>query len=296
MRNKGETRIPLSVQAARGLAPWVATPKRMRARPFALILALAATAFGPSAASFAQTAKPAETKTHPSVSSGAPADLSGVWRRSRRAPDKARKYTIYELAFSISVDKPSMTPWAQEKFNANKPNLGLRSVSISESNDPILQCFPPGVPRVYLIRGEPVEIAQIPGRVLMLFEYDHFVRNIYTDGREHAKDLPPSWMGDAIGKWEGDTLVVDTIGFNDKTWLDNDGHPHTEDLHLIERIHRVNHDTLTIDTMIEDPKAYTKPWTGHWTYELKPSWNIGEMICEDNMTYGDMQQKSEGAK
>ena len=88
-----------------------------------------------------------------------------------------------------------------------------------------------------------MEIAHIPGRVLMLFEYDHFVRNIFTDGREHPKDLNPSWMGDSIGKWEGDTLVVDTVGFNDKTWLDNDGHPHTEDLHVVERIRRVNHDT-----------------------------------------------------
>ena len=78
-------------------------------------------------------------------------------------PDKARKYTIYELAFSITSEKPPMTPWAEEKFKANKPNVGPNSVSISESNDPILQCFPPGVPRIYLVRGEPVEIAHIPG-------------------------------------------------------------------------------------------------------------------------------------
>ena len=266
----------------------------MGSRSWGLILAIAAAALGPaSSASFAQAGKPAEIKTH---AANTPVDLSGVWRRSRRAPDKTRKYTIYELAFSITSEQPPMSPWAEDRYNANKPNLGPRAVSISESNDPILQCFPPGVPRVYLIRGEPVEIAQIPGRVLMMFEYDHFVRNIYTDGREHAKDLPGSWMGDAIGKWEGDTLVVDTVGFNDKTWLDNDGHPHTEDLHLTERIRRVNHDTLTIDTTIDDPKAYTKPWSGHWIYELKPGWNLGEMVCEDNMTYSDMQQKSEGTK
>ncbi len=223
-----------------------------------------------------------------------PADLSGVWRRSRRAPDKARKYTIYELAFAITSEKPSMTPWAEEKFNANKPEIGPRSVSLSESNDPILKCAPPGVPRVYLVRAEPIEIANLPGRVLMIFEYDHFVRNIFTDGRPHPSDPNPTWMGDSIGKWDGDTLVVDTIGFNDKTWLDNDGHPHSEDLHVIERIRRVNHDTLTIDTTIEDPKAYTKPWGGHAIYDLKPDWTLGEMVCEDNETYGDMQQKSEG--
>jgi len=264
----------------------------MRNRSLCLTLvAFAALTFSPS--NRAQTATPDAPKVH---NTAPPVDLSGVWRRSRRAPDKARKYTIYELAFAITSEEPQMTPWAQEIYAANKPNVGPRSVSLSESNDPIMQCAPPGVPRIYLIRGEPVEIANIPGRVLMLFEYDHFVRNIYTDGREHPKDLNPSWMGDSIGRWEGDTLVVDTVGFNDKTWLDNDGHPHTEDLHVVERIRRVNHDTLSIDTTIEDPKAYTKPWGGHATYELKPGWNLGEMVCEDNITYGDMQQKSEEKK
>ena len=265
----------------------------MRICLLGLMLAVAAATLASSPATFAQTANSGATKAG---AVAPPADLSGVWRRSRRAPDKTRKYTIYELAFSISSEKPPMTPWAEEKFKANKPNVGPNSVSIRESNDPILQCFPPGVPRIYLIRGEPVEIANIPGRVLMLFEYDHYVRNIYTDGRQHSKDLNPSWMGDSIGKWEGDTLVVDTVGFNDKTWLDNDGHPHTEDLHVVERLRRVNHDTLTIDTTIEDPKAYTKPWGGHATYDLKPDWNLGEMVCADNITYGDMQQKSEGNK
>ena len=130
----------------------------------------------------------------------------------------------------------------------------------------------------------------------MLFEYDHFVRHIFTDGRNHPKDLPSTWMGDSIGKWDGGTLVVDTVGFNDKTWLDNDGHPHSEDLHVVERIRRVNHDTLTIDTTIDDPKAYTKPWGGHAIYELKPDWNLEEMICEDNITFSEMQKKSEGNK
>jgi hypothetical protein len=258
---------------------------------FATAAALAALA--PSGA-FAQSASSKGAKAIAAPS--APVNLSGVWRRSRRPPDKSRRYTIYELAFSITSETPPMTPWAKEKYEANKPNIGPRAVSLTDTNDPIMQCFPPGVPRVYLIRGEPVEIAQTPGRVLMLFEYDHFVRNIYTDGRGHPKDLNPSWMGDAIGKWEGDTLVVDTVGFNDKTWLDNDGHPHTEDLRVVERIRRTNHETLTIDTTIEDPKAYNKPWGGHAVYELKPDWNIGEMVCEDNISYGDMQKESEGGK
>jgi hypothetical protein len=253
----------------------------------------AVTAVASSPAILAQTTEQGATKVE---TPAPPADLTGVWRRSRRAPDNARKYTIYELAMSLTIEKPPMTPWAEAKFKANKPNVGPHAVTLAETNDPITKCFPPGVPRIYLIRAEPLEIEQVPGRVIMLFEYDHFVRHIFTDGREHSKDLPGTWMGDSIGKWEGDTLVVDTTGFNDKTWLDNDGHPHTEDLHVVERIRRVNHDTLTIDTTIDDPKAYTKPWGGHAIYELKPDWNLGEMVCEDNDTFSEMQKKSEGGK
>ena len=265
----------------------------MRIRFLTLLLSLVAAALASSSPMLAQAGKVSAEQAR---TAQAPADLSGVWRRSRRPPDKTRKYTIYELAFSLTNVVPPMTPWAEAKYKANKPNVGPRSVSLAESNDPIMQCAPPGVPRIYQIRGEPMEIAHIPGRVLMIFEYDHFIRNIFTDGRAHPKDLSPSWMGDAIGKWAGDMLVVDTVGFNDKTWLDYDGLPHSEDLHLVERIRRVNHDTLTIDITIEDPKAYTKTWESHAVYELKPSWDLGEVVCEDNVTYGDMQQKSEGTK
>ena len=264
----------------------------MRNRVVSSILAISALAC--SSSSFAQT--PAKSEMSKAQKTSPTTDLTGVWRRSRRAPDKARKYTVYELAFSISSEKPPMTPWAEAKFKAAKPNVGPNAVNISETNDPTLNCAPPGVPRVYLMRGEPVEIMQTAAKTVMLFEYDHFVREIFTDGRPHPKDLSPTWMGDAIGKWEGDTFVVDSTGFNDKTWLDNDGHPHSEELRVVERLRRVNHDTLTIDTTIEDPKAYTKPWGGHAIYELKPDWNLGEMICEDNANFSDMQKTAEGAK
>jgi hypothetical protein len=224
------------------------------------------------------------------------ADLTGVWRRSRRPPDNARRYTIFELAMSITSGEPPMTPWAEAKFKANKPNIGPNAVPLAETNDPVSNCSPPGVPRIYLQRGEPVEIIQIPGRVIMLFEYDHFVRQIYTDGRQHPQDMAPTWMGDSIGKWEGDTLVVDTVGFNDKTWLDLVGHPHSDALHVVERVRRVNHDTLVIDITITDPKAYTKPWGGLSTFELKPGWNLGEMVCEDNANFLDLQKKAEATK
>src|SRR5579864_3958908 len=166
---------------------------------FALLVA-----FIPSPALLAQTATAPKAK--PQAQAAATADLTGVWRRSRSSSDKTRKHTIYELAFTIGDDVPPMTPWAEAKYKANLPNLGPRAVSLGESNDPIMQCFPPGVPRAYLIRGEPIEIVQVPGRVLMIYEYDHFIRNIYTDGRSHPADPNPSWMGDSVGTWEGDTL------------------------------------------------------------------------------------------
>jgi hypothetical protein len=138
-----------------------------------------------------------------------------------------------------------------------------------------------------------MEIMQVPGRVVMIFEYDHFVRYIYTDGRQHPADLAPTWMGDAIGYWEGDTLVVDTIGFHNKTWLDRVGHPHSDALHVVERIRRAGHDTLIDDITIEDPEAYTKPWTARRIFQLKPKWQIIEFVCEDTyLNFSEYQKKT----
>ena len=117
----------------------------------------------------------------------------------------------------------------------------------------------------------------------MIFEYDHFVRHIYTDRREHLPNMKPTWMGDSTGNWQGDTLVVDTIGFNDKSWLDQVGHPHSDALHLVERIRRVDRDTLRDDIEIDDPKAYSRAWSGRQTFKLRPGWHLREFICEDHM-------------
>jgi hypothetical protein len=137
-----------------------------------------------------------------------------------------------------------------------------------------------------------MEVLQVPGRVVMVFEYDHFVRSIYADGRQHPADLAPTWMGDSIGRWDGDAFVVDTIGFNDKTWLDRVGHPHSDALHLTERFRRVDHDTLTDEITIDDPKAYTKPWTAQLAFQLKPKWELIEFVCEDTyLNFSDYQKK-----
>jgi predicted hotdog family 3-hydroxylacyl-ACP dehydratase len=99
-------------------------------------------------------------------------------------------------------------------------------------------------------------------------------------------------MGDAIGKWEGDTLVADTVSFNDKTTLDREGYPHSDAMHLVERIRRVNHDSLEIDLTIDDPKAYTKPWEAKLNFQLRTDWKIMEHVCEDNVSFRGLINKA----
>jgi hypothetical protein len=195
-----------------------------------------------------------------------PRDLSGVWMESQEA-------------VTFSSEEPPLLPWAMEKFKTVKPGYGPRATP--DSQDPILNCLPPGVPRIMLIPF-PMQIVQTPTETIMLFEYDHYVRHIFLDRREHPKNLDFTWMGDSIGHWGGDTLVVDTVGLNDKTWLDQVGHPHSDSLHVVERIRRVNRDTLQDDLTIDDPRAYAKPWTGRQVFKLKPAWRLGEYICEDS--------------
>jgi hypothetical protein len=204
-----------------------------------------------------------------SQNSASTPDLSGIWLEKQNAN-------------TLSLKEPPMTPWAEGKFKAVKPGYGPRATP--DSQDPILSCYPPGVPRIMLIPF-PVQIVQAPGQVIMIFEYDHFVRTIYLDRRDHPKNLNPTWMGDSIGHWEGDTLVIDTVGLNDKTWLDQVGHPHSDALHVVERLRRVDHDTLTDDVTIDDPKAYARSWSGQQVFKLKPAWHLLEYVCEDNMAY-----------
>jgi hypothetical protein len=212
-------------------------------------------------------------------------DISGIWTHH---PDpSARKYASCCFA-DPKITNSLLTPWGLAKFHQNRPGFGPDAVSLNE-NDPTIKCEPPGVPRIYM-HLFPIQIVQLPGMVLELFEYDHFVRRIYTDGRGHPKDLDATWMGNSIGHWEGDTLVVDTVGLNDKTWIDRDGHPHSDKEHVIERIRRAGPDTLKVGITVDDPVAYTKPVVGEMTFEKRPDWNIEEHICEDNVNDTDLEQ------
>jgi hypothetical protein len=218
-------------------------------------------------------------------------DFSGVWMQDRPAATALQTW-VYEF----NPEEPPMTAWGAAKFKAAKSSFGAHSYPIAETNDPVYQgCYPPGVPRIFA-HPFPLQIVQAPDEVIMLFEYDSLRRHIYTDGRPHDTSLGPSWMGDAIGHWEGDTLVVDTINFNDKTWLDRVGHPHSDALHLVERIRRINHDHLLDDITIEDSKAYTKPWTAHLDFLLRPKWRLEEQFCEEGGNFQELEKKETSGK
>jgi hypothetical protein len=205
--------------------------------------------------------------------------LSGIW--ANRAPRGVGWYN-YALA---GPDVP-MTSWAIEQFKASKPSFGPNN--FEDSNDPAYACLPPGPLRVYAFVGVEMQIVQIPGRVLILFGRD--VRQIYTDGRDHPKNLQTTWMGHSIGRWEGDTLVVDIVGIKDSNWIDRMGHTHSDQLHVVERFRRVDASTLNLDMTLDDLKAFTKPWTAQRTFRMRPpSERMVERFCEeifDHETFG----------
>jgi hypothetical protein len=217
-------------------------------------------------------------------------EISGVWVQVVGQATRPN----WTDAQGNRLEKLPMTAWGEERFKANRPTHGANAVASTTSTEPIVKCLPPGVPAIYMVSIYPMEIMQVPGRVIMFFEYGNYVRQIFTDGRKH-QSVTPTWMGDAIGRWEGDALVVDTSGFNDKTWIDSEGHPHSDALHVVERIRRTDHDHLVDEITVDDPKAYTKPVMSKRVFEFQPDWNIAEFVCEDNDVFLKYQ-KDAGAE
>ena len=188
------------------------------------------------------------------------ANIAGVGDRNRSPVERI-------------VDVP-FQPWAKGVYDERQRNL--------QQQDPESKCLPPGIPRM-MATPFPFQIFQLSDRVLFVFEGGaHVWRAIYTDGRAHPKDPNPSFLGDSVGRWEGDTLVVDAIGFNEATWLDQAGHPHTEALHTIERFTRTNEQTLRYEVTIDDPHAYTQPWTTSYTIPWAAGAELLEYICQEN--------------
>ncbi len=239
----------------------------------------------------AQTSMQPETPKAPVASSPLSHDLSGVWMQYPDGP-------VRGVPGMNAIDerfRPPFTPWGQARFDAARPMQGPTAVA-GEENAPTLHCDPDGPPRV-LNLPNPFEIIQIPGRVLMFFELGHVWRTIWTDGRALPKDPDLSWLGYSVGKWDGDTFVVDTIGFNDKLWVDVFGSPRSDQMHLTERYRRLNHDTLEMQITMDDPKAYTKIWVNPpKLHKLEPTWEIAEWFCviEEEDAYSDAIRKPAG--
>jgi hypothetical protein len=130
-----------------------------------------------------------------------------------------------------------------------------------------------------LARDEPWKIVQTPGAVFVLFNESLHYRQIFTDRRPFPEDAPPTWLGYSIGRWDGDTLVAETIGLTEETWLDDGGHPHSDALHVTERFRRNTPVAMTVDIMIDDLKTYTSPWTATVRFESVPNGDLGEHLC-----------------
>ena len=232
--------------------------------------------------------KPKLTAPARKAANGKP-DLSGVWQ-VEPTPVEEMKRLFGDLsadsalgdttaAFSkylvnILLDfKPEETPLRPEYADLVRQR--------SKQQSPLLHCLPIGIPADDLLPG-PFKIIQTPDLIIVRNEYENTFRQIYTDGRNPPADPEPLWLGYSVGKWEGDTLAVDTVGFNDKSWLDGFGHPHSEALHVTERFHRRDFGHLDVEVTIDDPKVYTKSFSVKFTELLLPDSDVTEYFCNEN--------------
>ena len=189
-------------------------------------------------------------------------DFSGIWNADRKF--------IFDINNAL---KPGETlplqPWALKV-----------TMERQSKDDPEAHCLPTGVPRV---APYPYRILQTPTHMFFLFEGNiHSYRQIFLDGRKHPEDPDPTWYGHSIGRFEGDTLVIETVGFNDRFWFDFAGHPHTQQLRTTERIRRPDSKTLAYEVTIDDPGAYTRPFTLYGTHTYAENTELMEYICNEN--------------
>ena len=199
----------------------------------------------------------------PKTRDGKP-DFSGIWA----TPDG----TYLANLTAGGVEAP-MTPWAQQIFKERQDNEGR--------DRPSSTCLPHSVTD-FDAHFTPRKIIQTPTELVMLYEGYHTFRQIHTDGRALPKDPEPAWFGYSVGRWEGDTLVVETIGNHIGTWLDDAGHPHSEDLHILERFRRLDFGHMSVQITMTDPKAYTRPWTVSFGWNLLPDTELLDWFCENN--------------
>lgn len=202
------------------------------------------------------------------------ANLDGVWVRGggggRGGP--MSQWSSEELPF---------TPAGLEKFNANKPGKGPRQDFPALGNDPLGDSNPPGLYRT-LVYNRPFELIQLPEKVVQIFEWNKAWRIIWTDGREAPDDVPagPYWYGYSVGRWDGDTLVVETVGLDGRAWFDEWGTPFSDQTRVEERWRRAGEEALELTLTVEDPEIFSRPWTSDTsTYQLqRPDSPNGELL------------------
>lgn len=202
----------------------------------------------------------------PRLPDGRP-DLSGSW-----SPDDNRY--VRDFALDIKPEDVPYLPWAKKVFDERKD--GSHS-----GEDPDAHCLPQGVPKIDSVQY-PWKVVYTPNSIVIIYESFNYWRQIFTDGRQMSPDANPTWFGYSTGKWDGDTFIVDTRGFNGRAWLDQLGRPTTEKLHVIERFDRVDYGRIVIDVTIDDPGAYTKPFSSRQEVHLRPGWEPMEFICGEN--------------
>jgi hypothetical protein len=210
--------------------------------------------------------KPNLSAPTPRLPDGKP-DLSGVWSPTDN------KYARDAAADMKPEDVP-FQPWAKALFDQRKDGSHSRE-------DPDANCLPQGVPKIHGV-AYPQKFIHTPNSLVVIFEAFNLWRQIFTDGRELIADPNPTWHGYSTGKWEGDTFVVDSRGFNGKVWLDQLGRPVSDALHVVERFRRKDFGHLEFQATIDDPKAYTKPWTYGQMLYLLPDTEPMEFICNEN--------------
>jgi hypothetical protein len=225
--------------------------------------------------------EPDLTAPAPRAAGGKP-DLTGVWLPDADPPptefelvegDLPLPRHLIDVMADLDPEEVQMKPWAAELFNERLESRGIA--------DPIAYCKPWGI-TLMMANVLPYKIVQMPDLILILNEQDTIFRQVFLDGRETVEDPVPRWMGYSTGRWDDDVLVVDTTGLTDNTWLDAMGHPHTESLHLTERFRRLDAGHLEVETTVDDPDVYSKPFTYTVTATVMADDDLLEFFCMDN--------------
>ncbi len=209
--------------------------------------------------------EPNLTAPAPRTADGKPS-LEGIWEPN------GIKYLI-NIAADLKPSEVPFTPEAASIYAKRRENNG--------KDDPDARCLPSGMPRKDAITS-PYKILQSPGLIVFLYESRTTFRQVFTDGRPFPADLQPAWDGYSVGHWEGDTLVVETKGMNGRTWLDSNGHPLSDSMHLIEKFRRPDFGHMEIEITIDDPKMYSKPWTIRENPHLLVDTELIEYVCTEN--------------